>query len=172
MKESQRVRRPPANLSEPVHQQLTMYALAASAAGVGIMALAQPAEAKVVYKAANKQIGPNQVVPLDINHDGKVDFTLSNVVSCATDICFYDLLQKPAASNSAIGYVLDGQFLLASALKNGASIGPGGAFQKGTGGLVEIVLSLGGHSTNVFGPWRNVKKRYLGLQFQIHGQTH
>ena len=36
-----------AKLSESIHQQLSMYALAASAAGVGM--LAQPAEAKIVY---------------------------------------------------------------------------------------------------------------------------
>ncbi len=137
-----------------------------------MLALAQPAEAKIVYKSVHKKIAPNQAVPLDLNLDGKVDFTLSNVVSCQTDICSYDLLQKPASGNSAVGYVFDGQLLLASALKSGSVVGPGGAFQKGTGGLVEIIFSFGGRSTNVFGPWPNVKKRYLGLQFQIKGKTH
>jgi hypothetical protein len=36
-----------ASLSDSVHQQLTMYGLAASAAGVGVLALAQSDEAKV-----------------------------------------------------------------------------------------------------------------------------
>jgi hypothetical protein len=35
-------------LSEPVHYQLNMYAIAASAAGVSLLALTQPAEAKIV----------------------------------------------------------------------------------------------------------------------------
>jgi hypothetical protein len=40
-----------ANFSRSIHQQLNMYALAAGAAGVGVLALAQPAEAKIVYTA-------------------------------------------------------------------------------------------------------------------------
>jgi hypothetical protein len=32
-----------------MHHQLNMYALAASVAGVGVLALAQPAEAKILY---------------------------------------------------------------------------------------------------------------------------
>ena len=172
MKQSRRVCKTTAKLSKSTHLQLEMYALAASAAGVGVLALAQPAEGKIVYTPTNKQIGPHQEVQLDLNHDDIVDFTLSNVVSCGTDICFYDFLQIPASGNSAVGYVLDGQLLLASALKSGARIGSGAAFKPGTAGLVEIVFSFGGQSTNDFGRWRNVKKRYLGLQFQILGQAH
>jgi hypothetical protein len=41
--------RAPSKLSDSVHHQLNMYALAASAAGVGILALAQTAEAKIIY---------------------------------------------------------------------------------------------------------------------------
>jgi hypothetical protein len=44
-----------ANFSRSIHQQLNMYALAAGAAGVGVLALAQPAEAKIVYTANRGQ---------------------------------------------------------------------------------------------------------------------
>jgi hypothetical protein len=37
-----------ANLSESVHQHLNMYAIAAGAAGVGMLALAPRSEAKIV----------------------------------------------------------------------------------------------------------------------------
>ncbi len=159
-------------VSSSLERRLNMYALAASAAGVGVLITTQAAEGKIVYTSADKQIPPHHAISLDLNHDGKVDFVLSNTKSCQTDICFYNLLQKPAAGNSGIGYVLDGQLFLASALKSGANIGSAGPFQKGAEGLVEIVRTLGGQSTNVFGPWQNVKKRYLGLQFQIKGKTH
>jgi hypothetical protein len=49
MKQSARVSRTPSNLSDSVHQHLNMYALAASAAGVGVLALVQPANARIVY---------------------------------------------------------------------------------------------------------------------------
>ncbi len=49
----------PARLSASIHQQLNAYALAASAAGVGMLALVQPAEAKIVYtKAGRFVVGP------------------------------------------------------------------------------------------------------------------
>ncbi len=37
------------NLGQSVHHDLTVYALAAGAAGVSVLALAQPADAEVVY---------------------------------------------------------------------------------------------------------------------------
>jgi hypothetical protein len=73
------------NLSESVHHQLSMYALAAGAAGVGILALAQPGEAKIVYTAAHTPI--RAVVNLDLNHDGLPDFELCALLSsfqCST----------------------------------------------------------------------------------------
>jgi hypothetical protein len=39
----------PSKLSDSIHQQLNMYALAASAAGVSVLTLAQQAEAKIIY---------------------------------------------------------------------------------------------------------------------------
>lgn len=68
-----------ANLSESVHQQLNMYALAAGAAGVGLLASAQPSAAKIVYTHVHKVIGPNSQLGLDLNHDGIVDFSIHNV---------------------------------------------------------------------------------------------
>ena len=64
-----------ADLSDSTHQQLTMYAVAAAAAGVGMLALAQPSEAKIVYTPANAQIGGAVgKLNLDLNHDGITDF--------------------------------------------------------------------------------------------------
>lgn len=164
--------KPSRTLSESIHHQLNMYAIAAGAAGVGMLALAQPAEGKIVYTPAHRVIGPKSSYRLDLNHDGITDFTLKNSVSCGTDMCFYDLFQKPAGDNRAVGYIFGGQLLLESALTRGVRIGPGKGFPKGTGGLVEIVFSSGGQSTNVFGPWPNTKSRYLGLKLKIRGKAH
>src|SRR5580692_6201903 len=57
-----------ADLSDSIHQQLNMYAVAAAAAGVGMLALSQPSEAKIVYTPANAQIKGR--LNLDLNHDG------------------------------------------------------------------------------------------------------
>jgi hypothetical protein len=164
--------RMPVTLSDSVHYRLNMYALVAGAAGVGMLALSQPAEGKIVYTPTHQILRPHQSYNIDLNHDKITDFTISNFASCGTDMCWYDLFQKPAAGNSAVGYVFDRQLLLESALKPGARIGPKSPFKKGTGALVEAVYSSGGESTNVFGPWPNVKDRYLGVRFQIKGKTH
>jgi hypothetical protein len=71
-----------AHLSEPAHHQLNMYALAAGAAGVGVLALTQPVEAKIVYTPAHRVIGPDSRYLLDLNHDGITDFTIANSYNC------------------------------------------------------------------------------------------
>jgi len=58
MKRSPRPRKT-AELPRSLHQQLNSYALAASAAGVGVLVLAQPAEAKIIYTKAHPLIPPN-----------------------------------------------------------------------------------------------------------------
>jgi len=57
--------RTPARLSQPLHQRLNSYALAASAAGVSLLALAQPAEGKIIYTPTQVTIGGNDVYGLD-----------------------------------------------------------------------------------------------------------
>jgi hypothetical protein len=65
---SLRSRKTAPNSFELLHRRLDMYALAASAAGVGLVALAQPAEAKIVYTPSNIPINVNGgVVDLDLN---------------------------------------------------------------------------------------------------------
>jgi hypothetical protein len=66
-------------VSKSLHQQLNSYTLAASAAGVGILALAFPAEAKIIYTPAHHVIGANSVFQLDLDHDEKADFTIRNL---------------------------------------------------------------------------------------------
>jgi hypothetical protein len=60
-----------AKLSDSLHHQLNMYALAASAAGVGVLALTQAAEAGIIYNPANVTIGPHPpTYNLNLNHNG------------------------------------------------------------------------------------------------------
>jgi len=48
MKLSQRPRQNTFHTSDSIHHQLNLYAVAATAAGIGMLAVAQPAEAKIV----------------------------------------------------------------------------------------------------------------------------
>src|SRR5580704_7050683 len=104
--------RTPATLSAKLNTRLVSYVAAASAAGVGMLAGAHPAEAEVVYTPANTPILINTPVALDLNNDGIVDFELSNIYrgfarkSCTQDCSFgadATLKVSPEAGNAIWG---------------------------------------------------------------------
>jgi len=142
-----------------------MYALAASAAGVGVLALAQSAEAKIIYTKTHVVIGTNHVYELDLNHDGIADFKISNH-SFFTDTIVASLSALPAQANNAVVGAQPhiGFPYYAYALRRGVTIGPkqpfSGAWMAWSDGA------------NRAGRWANVRGRYLGLKFRIKGKIH
>ena len=76
MKRSPRQPRTASKLCQSTQQLLNSYALAASAAGVGMLALTLPAEAKIVYTPTHHIIKKGISYHLDLSHDGKTDFAL------------------------------------------------------------------------------------------------
>jgi hypothetical protein len=164
-----------ANLSESIHQQLTMYALAASAAGVGALGLGQTAQAKIVYTPANVNIVPNGgLVHLDLNHDGSPDFGLSNKLRTTSASAATLKVVQEASANEIWGKGLPCyaglSSLCAAALPKGRKVGPKGQFQQDPqSGLFMADFS---HEEVWWGPWLNVKQAYLGLKFKINGKFH
>lgn len=170
------MKRPVRKLSLGLEHHVSAYALAASAAGVGMLALAQPSEAKIVYTRTHKVIGSNGVYSLDLNHDEVIDFLI--LEAGPTYQSNNGLFVKEAFGNAVRGYPGGGTWInFASALKRGARIGPvtgprerfvsGGYYGEG---LVSFFVTDGGSVTS--GQWRNVTNRYLGLRFKIDGETH
>jgi hypothetical protein len=167
MKRSTRSPGTPASLSNSTNHKLNMYALAASAAGVGMLALTQSSEAKIVYTPTWVEIVPKAKIPLDLNHDGKTDFTLSNSLSAYAG--WQDKLKVEPNSNNAVL----GTGASAYALRSGVHVGPNGKFQ-----LTHTLMAT--HygrcqsecASQSNGRWVNVTRRYLGLKFSINGQTH
>lgn len=159
----------PLVLSPILQRRLNHYALAASAAGVSLLALAQPSQAEVVYTKTHAVIGENGVYNLDLNHDGTIDFLIQEM----DDGGFPSsnaLLADPALGNGVLGFRND-----ASALQTGASIGPKQKFVAGAyngEAMVTITHSTTGGTSHVRGKWVNATNAYLGLKFEIHGQTH
>src|SRR5580704_18153794 len=77
-----------ARISHSIKQQLNMYALGAGAAGVGMLALAQPAEGRIVYTPTHVIIGHGGTshFAIDLNHDGIPDFGFAmNANSCTSE---------------------------------------------------------------------------------------
>ncbi len=154
--------------SQSFNSRLKMYSVAAGAAGVGVLALAKPAQAEIVYTPADVRITASRLhnYPLDVNDDGTADFSINAAFhqSAHRSGGTSSITVKPAAGNGAVGY--GGSAL---ALTAGQRIGSGRKF---VGQLMATVFSFSESIIRFGGPWANVKNRYLGLQFQIDGQTH
>jgi hypothetical protein len=104
-----------------------MYALAASAAGVGVLALAQRVEAKIIYTKTHHVIGTHDVYRLDLNHDKKIDFILGNTNHCTTTACSWELWASRAGpGNNVMGFHSANGWWYASALRAGDIIDPAG----------------------------------------------
>lgn len=156
-----------APLAEPINRQLNLYALAASAAGVGLLALTQPAEAKIVYTKTHQVIqGRGASLNLDLNHDGVVDFQLD--VNTATDGEW--LAAYGDVSGNRVWESKTGSW--AEAFPAGVRIGPNGAPGKPPKGGAFMEGFACRSSCRSGGNWLDVKNRYLGLTFLIHGKTH
>ena len=114
-------------LSDSVHHQLSMYALAASAAGVGVVALSQPADAKIIYTPTHSRITPNHTIAVDLNHDGKIDFNIKDTWFSTTtvdeDIVGSIAVIPARKANGIVGYV-QATSKWGSALAAGVRSGP------------------------------------------------
>ncbi len=167
----------PAPLAVPSQRRLDSYALAATAAGVSVLALANPAEGKVVYTPAHLVMStsnPQQFYPLDLNHDGVKDFSFSAYE--VTDMSSQDafLRCRSLGTNRVLGGPTSARGRGdEAAFLPGIRIGPGGHYASHIS--MALVYSVRGRS-GFQGPWANggkgVKDRYLGLKFVIKGKTH
>jgi HYDIN/CFA65/VesB family protein len=153
-----------------IHPHGRMFAIALATI-VAAFTLVSPAKAEIVYHSAN--IGINDgTYNLDLNGDGVTDFTIMSTWrsgSCGV-LCKYSeisLGETPASGNGAV----------VGPLKRGDEIGPNQAFDGNSGLMSEYASSyrctfLGCYwSHGSGGPWLG-KKGYLGLSFQVNGQTY
>lgn len=157
---------PSRTLCESTYRRLNMYALAAGAAGVGMLALSQPGEAKIIYRSAHKHIGINSTVPFDIDRDGTTDFTFTDRTSASWPP-HGTLSIIPAGANQVWGHDVFGRGY-ASALVAGVRVGNGRHFFPGK----ERMAKTSATYYSCQGPWGWAKGRYLGLRFAINGKPH
>jgi hypothetical protein len=184
-------------VNSKLEKHLIAYAAVATAAGVGILVGPPLAEGRIVYTHANVNLQGNHPFPLDLNHDGKVDFFLllggsigaGGTAVGALSVCHrpflgtkgdYICVSSTSAPNSlnAVRVANGSQHEAAAALRAGAKIQNGDRFRfkvaVGMGDVVwETFTSVG---TRWSGAWVNggkgVKNRYLGLKFKINGKFH
>jgi hypothetical protein len=157
-----------ATLSESIHHQLNMYAIAASTAGVSVLALVQPAEAKIIYIPLHEQAAG---VKLTLNERGRADFKFHAAFgSTGSDFRIVPLLKSNRISNTTAG-----NELWAAALPAGVKVGGNGHFNTFGNSYSFKFMAACGNSTTFTcrGPWVKVKQKYLGLKvFDIQGRPH
>ncbi len=171
-------------LSGSLHDRLNMYALAAGAAGVGALALAPAAGAKVIYTPVHRHLLLNHPLPLDLNGDGAVDFTISRNLfqnrgsTKGNWNTSTRLAALPASSRNRIAGFISKPSPQPSLLSHQAyamydlsQIGPSILFSGGF--MAKRWRSITYEPWFCVGlSWTNVKNRFLGLKFLISGQVH
>jgi hypothetical protein len=155
------------NLPESIHQRLNIYALAAGAAGVSVLALVQASAAKIVYTPANIFLSaPYSNYHLDLNQDGITDFVFSVSSGRCGKLCFFKELRVAPARRDGVETNQSGP----AALSYGARIGEMRRFDSRAAAMFHTSWTTFGY--HVFGNWHKVTGRYLGLKFLIHGKYH
>ena len=164
-------------VSNKLDRRLIAYSAAATAAGVGMLAMSESAEAKIVYTAANLTIPADQSVSFDLNNDGIPDFGFYfyQYGAVRKPLGYHEegLEIDPAKTGNAIWSVQSSKGdACAAALPPGVKVGPGADFQ---GKPLEL---WGSGGTAYSGPFvfcefgKRTRGAFLGLKFLINGQTH
>ncbi|HZQ70844.1 MAG TPA: hypothetical protein VFA68_20120 [Terriglobales bacterium] len=162
-------RRKSSVIAESLNKGLNYYALAASAAGVTLLSLSQPANAEVIFTPANITTGaPGSTFNLDLNNDGIPDFTIKGY---GDGVYNAFMAINVTGAGEAIQFVktcvgtLGTYCSYAAALNQGDKI-PGKLLN--TDGVIIEVANANAYK----GVWSNVQNHFLGLKFKISGQTH
>ena len=149
--------RQPSNLNNRLDKRLLTYMAAAGAAGVSVLAMTQPANAKVVYTPADRNVHLDHG-RLDLNHDSIPDFGFT----------------EGGLGNITFGYVapfkLNRVMNHAAPLAAGVSVGPGESFAGGINELVSYCICSGSFALG--GPWADKQDEYMGFKFNIKGAEH
>ncbi len=165
-------------LASRLEKRLLAYSAAATAAGVGLLASIQSAEAKIVYTPANTVIPTNTNFNLDLNNDGVPDFGFflytyglpKTPPPLGYHVEGFDITPSKAANEVWIAQ--SGAFDCAVALPAGAKVGPGAALQ------AHSALLWDSAGTAYSGPYTFCKwgklahGAFLGLKFVINGIPH
>lgn len=147
-------------LGERLEQRSKAYGIAAGAAGVGLLALAQSAKAEIVYTPAHIKFMTSSNRWIDLNHDGINDFRIEDAADRGLGSTTFVGAVGMHRGDGVLVYQSRGDAL---PLPLGASIGPSNRFSHSA----TMAIAYKGSGGGTWG-----KNRYLGLQFDLSGQKH
>jgi hypothetical protein len=167
-------------LPEGLERRLFNYALAAGAAGVGLLAMAPPANANIIFTTAfDTTLGNGSSLAMDLNADGSTDLTLNDTSIRTFTFASFDRKYAFLEASGAVAGQLShyGYNFLASALNAGHLIGPSLQFHASglrdelVYGFTSLVLNYTGGKGN----WRKVGSNVdkdLGFRFTAADGVH
>jgi hypothetical protein len=152
------------HFNSKLENRLLGYITAAGAASVGLMAIAQPASAKIIYTPMDN-VPISSLTTIDLNGDGIPDlnFYLWNTYHGA-----FQFVSGAPGNEIAFGTVNHSSGALPLPWLN--RIGWKTKFTIGEG----LITGVDGCHSYCFdiGPWQHQTDKYLGIKFQIGGKTH
>jgi hypothetical protein len=172
-------------LSESLDQRLKMYSLAAAAAGVSLLALAQPAGGEVVVTRTSLPVtGYEGPVYIKMTGEGEANFEIQASTWFSYDGGIGGNLEVITLNHGGVigGPSRSGSY--ASKLSPGATIGPSAQFSPQKAAIIErsgwVVFycwpTLGygvceGYPV-YYGQWAGTANGYLGVRFLLDNQIH
>jgi hypothetical protein len=166
--------RKPSELPEPLHCRLSSYALAASAAGVTLLACSAPASAAPVCKNLFVTLSGTDTYSLNPSRQPFAPFNIGQTFDNVSSLTIAYWNRGFLTPNSAKAVELLGGNGFPAALASGASIGPGGHFGKGNsyGLLFSFGPLNGGTKKNHQGNFQFGQTNYFGFRFSMSGEDH
>jgi hypothetical protein len=174
----------PAQLSASLARELNAYAVAATAAGVAVLACATPATASPICKNLSTELFQSSTFPLNPANQNAAPFNIAQTTFSyylgTTGVSTLLWLNRGFFTpNTAGAKVLLGAKDFPSDMVPGAEIGPGGKFGKGASYGLLFTYGKGnfsGHGGGTLSKHRGnmslTQKSYVGFQFSQAGKAH
>jgi hypothetical protein len=164
------------SLATGLEKRLLAYAVSATAAGVGVLSLTQPADAKVIFTPSHQTILPNQTLKLDLDNDGVSEFSLKIFNSHLDGGVYATGKNQSKGRLYLVGAVPSEEAVKAASILGfvdalGSNANVGGSDNFFAGNMAYCLITNGG-SPAIEGPWVKQKNKFLGVKFVIRGQTH
>jgi hypothetical protein len=158
------------NFSSSITRRLNGYALAAGAAGVGVLAVA-PANAEVVYTPTKVTVSPFGSV-YDLNPASSPVAPFKIYAGFTSPGAYWDLISFNPQTSGARFVQGPGTSWSIAPLKAGAIIGQGRQFGGSRRGIVGTYGPYGGGTYNKHDGFKFGQTAYIGFKFLISGETH
>jgi hypothetical protein len=157
--------------STSLNRRIAAYALVAGAAGAGLAALLQPASvdaaSTIVYTPADIEVGNRGFAKIDLNHDGIDDIRFEVNRYSNGYYGGYRMYARPFKPNEALRNPRAQSAFIGSSIKS---------FRGNLFDLAAIGASCKYYCPpfpwHGIGPFAEVHDAYMGVRFQISGETH